>query len=174
MLSYIAQQSSPTAIAGPLRYAGRMTVLSSLFGVREGESNHLFEPGTRCVLTTLSASGYMQARKLKVATCAEDGARLWFVVHEAGGIEAEIAHNPSVTVSVIDTDTLGLVHVSGQATLLARRSSPLYLRPGFRQAKALNVVPAELDFTLMRIDLDRGLDIDLGNVRDTPSRHSSQ
>lgn len=151
-----------------------MTALSFLFGIHHTESNPLFERGKRCVLTTLGAGGHLQARKLKVATCASDGARLWFVIHEADGIEAEIARNPSVTVSAIDADTLSLVHVSGRATLLGRRSSPLYLRPDFRQAQALNVVPGELDFTLMRVDLDQGLDIDLGNLRDMPSRHTSQ
>lgn len=151
-----------------------MTALSFLFGIHEAESNHLFERGKRCVLTTLSADGHPQARKFKVATCAPDGTRLWFVIHEAGAIEAEIAHNPRVTVTVIAADTLSLVHVPGRATLLERRSSPLYLRPGFRQSQVLKVVPAELAFTLMRVDLDMGLDIDRGNVRDSPSRHSSQ
>ena len=153
-----------------------MMALSFLFGAREAESNHLFERGKRCVLTTLSANGDLQALKLKVATCASDGARLWFVIPSAGGVEAQIAHDPSVTVSVIDADTLSLVHVPGRATLLSQRNSPLYLRPDFRQAQVLNVVPAALDFTLMRVDLDLnpGLDIDLGHERDTPPRHSSQ
>ncbi len=126
------------------------------------------------MLTTLSASGRLQERKLKVATCSDDGTRLWFVVPMGDGIDAEIAHNPSVTVSVIDADTLSLVHVSGAATPLRERSSPLYLRPNFRQAHTLNVVPAELDFTLLCVDLDVGPDVDLGNVRDRPAGHSSQ
>jgi hypothetical protein len=151
-----------------------MSALSFLFGAHSADSNPLFERGKRCVLTTLSAGGRLQARKLKVATCSDDGTRLWFVVPSGDGIDAEIAHNPSVTVSVIDPDTLSLVHVSGVATPLRERSSPLYLRPNFRQALALHVVPAELDFTLLRIDLDSGIDIDLGEVHDRPPRHSSQ
>jgi Pyridoxamine 5'-phosphate oxidase len=148
-----------------------MSALSFLFGAHP---NPLFERGKRCVLTTLGASGRLNARKLKVATCSEDGARLWFVIPAGDGIDAEIAHNPSVTVSVIDADTLSLVHVSGVATPLRERSSPLYLRPNFRQALALNVVPAELDFTLLRVDLDTGLDLDVGKLQDRPPRHSSQ
>lgn len=151
-----------------------MSALSFLFGPHPADSNPLFQRGKRCVLTTLSANGRLHARKLKVATCSEDGKRLWFVIPAGDGIDAEIAHNPSVTVSVLDADTLSMVHVSGVATPLRERSSPLYLRPNFRQALALHVVPAELDFTLLCIDLDSGLDIDLGNLRDSPSRHSSQ
>ena len=148
-----------------------MSALSFLFGPA---SNPLFERGKRCVLTTLSASGRLHTRKLKVATCSDDGSRLWFVIPAGDGIDVEIAHNPSVTVSVIDADTLSLVHVSGVATPLRERSSPLYLRPNFRQALALHVVPAELDFTLLRIDFDPGLDLDLGQVQHRPSRHLSQ
>lgn len=151
-----------------------MSALSFLFGALGADSNPLFERGKRCVLTTLSASGHLHTRKLKVGTCSDDGSRLWFVIPSGEGIDAEIAHNPSVTVSVIDPDTLSLVHVSGVATPLRERSSPLYLRPNFTQALALNVVPAELDFTLLRVDLDTGLDLDLGKVHDRPSRHSSQ
>ena len=151
-----------------------MSALSFLFGAHAADPNPLFERGKRCVLTTLSAGGHLHTRKLKVATCSEDGSRLWFVVPAGDGIDVEIAHNPSVTVSVIDADTLSLVHVSGVATPLRERSSPLYLRPNFRQALALTVVPAELDFTLLCIDLDSGLDLDLGQVQDRPSRHSSQ
>ncbi|MBC7993525.1 MAG: pyridoxamine 5'-phosphate oxidase family protein [Rhizobacter sp.] len=151
-----------------------MSALSFLFGAHAAHTNPLFERGKRCVLTTLSASGHLHTRKVKVGTCSEDGKRLWFVLAAGDGIELEIAHNPSVTVSVIDDDTNSLVHVSGQATPLGERSSPLYLQPDFRQARSLNVVPAEIDFTLLRVDLDLGLDIDLGNVRDMPARHSSQ
>ena len=151
-----------------------MSALSFLFGAHAAESNPLFERGKRCVLTTLSADGRLHARKLKVATCSEDGGRLWFVIPAGDGIDVEIAHNPSVTVSVIDADSLSLVHVSGVATPLRERSSPLYLRPNFRQALALHVVPAQIDFTLLRVDLDVGPDIDLGAVGDRPPRHSSQ
>jgi hypothetical protein len=151
-----------------------MSALSFLFGAHAAHSNPLFERGKRCVLTTLSASGHLHTRQVKVGTRSEDGNRLWFVVAAGDGIEAEIAHNPSVTVSVIDEDTLSMVHVSGQATMLRERSSPLYLQPDFSQARSLQVVPAEIDFTLLRVDLDTGIDIDLGNVRDTPARHSSQ
>lgn len=151
-----------------------MSALSFLFGAHPAEANSLFERGKRCVLTTSSGGGHLQARKLKVATCSEDGAHLWFVVPAADGIDAEIANNHSVMVSVIDADTLSLVHVSGQATLLRERSSPLYLRADFRQAQALNVVPAEIDFTLLRVDVDMGLDIGLGTVPDRPARHSPQ
>jgi Pyridoxamine 5'-phosphate oxidase like len=150
---------------------GCMSALSFLFGAA---SNPLFERGKRCVLTTLTASGHLHTRQVKVGTRSEDSKRLWFVVAAGDGIEAEIAHNPSVTVSVIDEDTSSMVHVSGQATPLRERSSPLYLRPDFSQARSLHVVPAEIDFTLLRVDLDTGIDIDLGNVRDTPARHSSQ
>lgn len=151
-----------------------MTALSFLFGARFAESNPLFERGKRCVLTTLSASGRLHTRKLKVGTCSDDGLRLWFVIPAGDGIDVEIAHNPSVTVSVIDADTLSLVHVSGVAMPLRERCSPLYLLPDFRQPLALNVVPAELDFTLLCVDLDTGLDLDLGQVPDRPSRHSPQ
>ncbi len=151
-----------------------MSALSFLFGAHFAESNPLFERGKRCVLTTLGADGRLHTRKLKVATCSEDSRRLWFVIPAGDGIDVEIAHNPSVTVSVIDADTLSVVHLSGVATPLRERTSPLYLRPNFRQALALHVVPAEIDFMLLRVDLDPGLDLDLGNVGDRPARHSSQ
>lgn len=151
-----------------------MSALSFLFGALGADSNPLFERGKRCVLTTLSASGHLHTRKLKVGTCSDDGSRLWFVIPSGEGIDSEIAHNPSVTVSVIDPDTLSLVHVSGVATPLRERSSPLYLRPNFRQALALNVVPDQIDFMLLRVDLDTGLDLDLGQLQDKPPRHSSQ
>ncbi len=150
-----------------------MSALSFLFGRHGAESNHLFERGKRCVLTTLSESGHPLMRKLKVATCSADGTRLWFVAAAGDGLEAEISRNPSVTVSVIDDDTLSLVHVSGVATPLRERNSPLYLQPDFKQSKALTVVPAQIDFTLLRIDLSAGLDIDLGKVRDRPARQPS-
>ncbi len=178
MLSYAVQQNRPTALAWPWPGHGAtladMTALSFLFARHHAEKSHLFERGKRCVLTTLSESGHPQVRKMKVATSSADGARLWFVAAVGDGLEAEIAQNPSVTVSVIDDDTLSLVHVSGVATLLRERSSPLYLQPDYKQSKVLTVVPAEIDFTLMRIDLDAGLDIDLGSVRDTPARQPSQ
>ena len=131
-----------------------MMSLSFLFG-RSGP-NGLFRRSSHCVLTTITASGQPQARRVRVAACSDDHTHLWFVIAKDGGIVADVLCDPNVMLSAIDPNTQQLVHVSGLAGVLSDRHSPVYLAPDFRQAQALGVVSDEIDITLLRVDVGEG------------------
>jgi|EndMetStandDraft_7_1072992.scaffolds.fasta_scaffold43372_1 hypothetical protein len=140
-----------------------MTPLSFLFG---RESNGLFAPGKNCVITTLTTSGVPRSRKLRVGTCSEDGAHLWFVIPKGRGVASDIARDSNVMLTVLNAGTGKLVHVSGAANVLSDRVSPLYLAPDFQQPRALSVVIGEMDFALLCVEVDEQ---DLAEERRPPN-----
>jgi len=140
-----------------------MTPLSFLFG---RESNGLFAPTKNCVITTLTARGVPRSRKLRVGTCSEDGAHVWFVIPRDRGIASDIARDSNVMLTVLNAATGRLVHVSGVARVLSDRVSPLYLAPDFQQPRALSVVIGEMDIALLCVEVDEQ---DLADERRAPN-----
>lgn len=128
-----------------------MMPLSFLFG---RESNDLFSPAKNCVITTLTASGVPRSRKLRVGTCSDDGAHLWFVIPKDRGIANDVVRDSNVMLTVMSAASGRLVHVSGAASVLSERVSPLYLAPDFQQPQALGVVVGEMDIALLCVQVD--------------------
>jgi len=126
--------------------------LSFLFG--RSPSNGLFEKAKSCVLTSTTARGEPHARKVRVATCSQDGSHLWFVLPRESSVANDIARDPHVTLSVMNANTMRLVHVAGKASVLGSRHDPVYLDPDFRQEETLDVRGETLDITLLRVDVD--------------------
>ncbi len=135
-----------------------MLSLSFLFG--RNDSAGLFERSRKCMVTALTPSGRPQACKVKVAACADDGSRLWFVIPRDSGLMPHIERHPYVMISVMDPSTQRLVHVSGIAHPMEGRHEPVYLAPDFRQRAELRVEIDELDFVLLRVDLDERMEED--------------
>jgi hypothetical protein len=140
-----------------------MTPLSFLFG---RESSGLFAPAKNCVITTLTASGVPRSRKLRVGTCSEDCAHVWFVIPKERSIASDIARDANVMLTVLSATSGRLVHVSGVASVLSDRVSPLYLAPDFQQPRALSVVIGEMDFALLCVEVDEQ---DLADERRVPN-----
>jgi general stress protein 26 len=129
--------------------------LSFLFG--RNPLQGLFQKSKSCILTTTTVQGEPHARKVRVATCSQDGTHLWFVLPRRTRVAQDIARDPHVTLSVIDSDTLRLVHVSGLASVLADRHEPVWLDPDFHQEQALDVRGEDLDITLLRVEVDENV-----------------
>ncbi len=115
----------------------------------------LFARAKNCVLTTTTLQGEPHARMVRIATCSnEHGSHLWFVIPRDSDLASDIAFDPQVTLSVMNARSLKLVHVPGCATLVGARHNPVYLHRSLVDASTLNVVRDELDFSLLRIDID--------------------
>ena len=118
------------------------------------QSSGLFQASKNCVLTTIAPNGQPHARRVRVATCSDDGAHLWFVIPRNSGIAADISADSNAMLSVMDAGSQELAHVSGTASLMGDRHSPVYLDPDFQQAQALSVVSDEIDIALLRVDVN--------------------
>lgn len=127
--------------------------LSFRFG--RGPFDDLFVKAKNCVLTTTTSYGDPHAHMIRIATCSNDqGAHLWFVIPRECDIAEDVAQCADVTLSVMNSRSMKLVHVQGRATLLGARHDPVYLDHSVRAAPALNVVRDELNFSLLRVDVD--------------------
>ncbi|MEO8154744.1 MAG: pyridoxamine 5'-phosphate oxidase family protein [Rhizobacter sp.] len=143
-----------------------MMPLSFLFG--RNEPSPMFRRASYCVLTTITAGGQPQARRVRVAACSADHSHLWFVIPKHTGIVADVLCGPNVMLSAINPNTQQLVHVWGQAGVMSDRHSPVYLAPDFRQTEELGVVSDEIDITLMRVDLGDGRTVADGACESEP------
>jgi general stress protein 26 len=168
-----------------------MMSLSFLFG--RSEPSGLFERSRNCVLTTINARGQPHARRVRVAACSDDGTHLWFVIARDSGIVADVLCDANVMLSVMHPGRQELVHVSGLASVLGDRHSPVYLAPDFCQTQQLGVVSDDIDITLLKVDVSdqrsgavaagdsepphrifRLFQIGAGNVSDTGTGQRSQ